>query len=67
MTVEDAVDFFEAHQKIHRMLSCLRDVGTRVHQELGQPSTTLSGGEAQRIKLARELGTRQQGTRALRA
>ena len=50
MTVEDAVEFFEAHQKIHRMLACLRDVGLG-YIELGQPSTTLSGGEAQRSSL----------------
>ena len=60
MTVEDAVSFFEAHPPVHRMLSCLDDVGLGYIQ-LGQKATTLSGGEAQRIKLARELGVRQQG------
>ncbi|MEY3021333.1 MAG: Excinuclease subunit, partial [Planctomycetota bacterium] len=54
-TVEDAVGFFDAHPKIHRMLECLRDVGLG-YIELGQASTTLSGGEAQRVKLATELG-----------
>ncbi len=60
MTVEDAVSFFEAHPPVHRMLTCLDDVGLGYIQ-LGQKATTLSGGEAQRIKLARELGVRQQG------
>ena len=55
MTVEDAVNFFEAHPKTLRMLQCLHDVGLD-YVQLGQPSTTLSGGEAQRIKLASELG-----------
>jgi excinuclease ABC subunit A len=55
-TIEDAIEFFEAHPKIHRMLSCLRDVGLG-YVQLGQASTTLSGGEAQRVKLATELGT----------
>ena len=60
LTVEDAVDFFEAHPKIHRMLSCVRDVGLD-YMQLGQASTTLSGGEAQRVKLASELGSRPAG------
>jgi len=54
-TVEDAMQFFDAHPKINRMLECLRDVGLG-YVQLGQASTTLSGGEAQRVKLATELG-----------
>ena len=60
LTVEDAVDFFEAHPKVHRMLACVRDVGLD-YMQLGQASTTLSGGEAQRVKLASELGSRPTG------
>ncbi len=60
LTVEDAVDFFEAHPRIHRMLTCIRDVGLD-YMKLGQASTTLSGGEAQRVKLASELGSRPTG------
>ncbi len=55
LTVEGAVAFFAAHPRVLRMLECLRDVGLE-YLPLGQPSTTLSGGEAQRIKLASELG-----------
>jgi excinuclease ABC subunit A len=54
MTVEHAVEFFENHPKIYRFLRCLHDVGLD-YVQLGQPSTQLSGGEAQRIKLATEL------------
>jgi excinuclease ABC subunit A len=55
MTVEDAVVHFDAHPRVRGMLECLRDVGLG-YMQLGQSSTTLSGGEAQRVKLATELG-----------
>lgn len=57
MTIEDAVNVFDNHGRIERMLQCLNDVGLH-YLTLGQPSTTLSGGEAQRVKLASELGVR---------
>ncbi len=60
MTVDDACTFFSAHIKIERMLACLRDVGLG-YLQLGQASTTMSGGEAQRIKLATELGNQSSG------
>ncbi|MCD8343607.1 MAG: excinuclease ABC subunit UvrA [Oscillospiraceae bacterium] len=60
MTVEEGVDFFQNQKKIRDRLITLRDVGLG-YIRLGQPSTTLSGGEAQRVKLATELSKRSTG------
>ncbi|CAB3389847.1 excinuclease ABC subunit UvrA [Kyrpidia spormannii] len=60
MTVEDAAEFFKAVPRIARKLQTLSDVGLG-YMRLGQPATTLSGGEAQRIKLASELHRRSNG------
>ncbi|MBS4190314.1 excinuclease ABC subunit UvrA [Bacillus sp. FJAT-49705] len=60
MTVEDAVVFFENIPKISRKLQTIEDVGLG-YVKLGQPATTLSGGEAQRVKLASELHRRSTG------
>jgi excinuclease ABC subunit A len=60
LTVEDALSFFEAVPAIHRKLQTLMDVGLS-YIRLGQAATTLSGGEAQRVKLSRELSKRDTG------
>tara|TARA_B100001059_G_scaffold25652_1_gene20639 strand:- start:18176 stop:20995 length:2820 start_codon:yes stop_codon:yes gene_type:complete len=60
MTVEDALDFFDAHPPIKKKLITLNDVGLG-YITLGQSALTLSGGEAQRIKLAKELSKRSTG------
>ena len=54
MTVEESLEFFENIPKIYKKLKTLDDVGLG-YIKLGQPATTLSGGEAQRVKLAKEL------------
>ncbi|MDO7645306.1 MAG: excinuclease ABC subunit UvrA, partial [Reinekea forsetii] len=61
MTIEDALLFFEAIPALYRKLQTLTDVGLS-YVKLGQSATTLSGGEAQRVKLARELSKRDTGS-----
>jgi excinuclease ABC subunit A len=60
MSVDEALEFFEAHPKMHAKLKTLHDVGLG-YINLGQNATTLSGGEAQRIKLAKELSKKDTG------
>ncbi|MFC0211073.1 excinuclease ABC subunit UvrA [Paenibacillus chartarius] len=60
MTIEDACEFFKNIPRIHRKVTTLLDVGLG-YMKLGQPATTLSGGEAQRVKLAAELYRRSTG------
>lgn len=60
MTIEDGCDFFKNHPKLFRTLSTLKSVGLG-YMKLGQPATTLSGGEAQRLKLSRELAKKTKG------
>jgi excinuclease ABC subunit A len=60
MSIEEGCEFFKNHNKISRVLQTLNSVGLG-YMKLGQPATTLSGGEAQRLKLSRELSKRTKG------
>lgn len=60
MTVDESTEFFQHHSRLKRKLDTLQDVGLG-YIHLGQPATTLSGGEAQRVKLATELSRRSEG------
>ncbi len=64
MTVDEAIPFFHGHTKLLKYLQTLSDVGLG-YVQLGQPSNTLSGGEAQRIKLANRLTSQDKGTHTL--
>jgi len=61
LTVEEALEFFKNHTRLSRILGTLNSVGLG-YIKLGQPATTLSGGEAQRLKLSKELAKRTKGT-----
>jgi excinuclease ABC subunit A len=63
MSIDDAVEFFQAHPRVHHALKLLQDVGLG-YLTLGQQSPTLSGGEAQRIKLVAELSKVRNDVRA---
>lgn len=60
MSIEEATEFFKVHPRLHRILTTLNGVGLG-YMSLGQSATTLSGGEAQRLKLSTELGKRAKG------
>jgi excinuclease ABC subunit A len=60
MTIEEAYDFFGSYSKLQKKLKALMDIGLD-YLELGRPAPTLSGGEAQRVKLAHELSRRESG------
>ncbi len=60
MSIDDCAEMFAAHPKVSQILSTLQQVGLG-YMQLGQPAPTMSGGEAQRVKLSRELATRQTG------
>jgi excinuclease ABC subunit A len=64
MTVDEALPFFKGHKKIEKVLQVLSDVGLG-YIKLGQPSNTLSGGEAQRVKLASHLATSRENKHTL--